>query len=435
MMLISDHARQRASTVMALAVMLLVASCAGDKERADTPTPSGVNLVRNGSFEEVGEDGLPVGWTLKNFRGLPTEETVQWEVDNATAVEGVNAFLFRSDPTTRRFLVLVQELEVRDAKRIQLKGWMQLQDVDRGPDQFSQCNFLLTFYDENHSRFQDMRFADKRTRIKQGTIPWFQEDSTFRLPEGTRYVEVACILGMSGRAWFDKIELSIPQEFAWETAESENYRFHWYPGHELPDSARTKQQAFFNQCEERLQIESDVVISYYYYPDSLSIRTALSLKGVQYVSWNDVEIHTIRQNDFHESLHFITDYYGRPTRAIVEGTLHWLRNEWGGQPIPKVAAHLLSLNRLPPMELLTSYGSFVDIPVTVSMPAAAGFITYLVDNWGAQKLMELYEAIDGANNYPAFASGFQRVYGVSVADVEKQWRLWLQTIDTSDLQQ
>lgn len=433
MMTFFADVRGRWPAALVLVTVLLTASCTGKKEEAPETTPTGVNLLQNGSFEEVGEDGLPVGWKLVNFRGMDDDLPVQWEVDNSTAVDGVNSFLFKADFTTQRFYTLSQEVEVRGADRIRLKGWMQMEEVDRRPDQYAQCNFLLTFYDENHDRFQDMRFADKRTRVKQGTHLWFEENRTFRLPDGTRYVEVSCILGMSGRAWFDNVELSLPPSFDWETARTENFEFHWYPGHELPDSNRARQQAFFEFCERRLQVESDAVISYYYYPDSLTIRTALSLKGVQYVSWDDLEIHTINRNDFHETLHFITDAYGRPTRAISEGTVYWVRNNWGGYPVSKVGAYLMRMNQLARVPQFTDYSEFIKIPGAVTVPSAASFIDFLVQEWGTEKLMELYREVDGANNFPAFSRGFERVYEIPVADAEAQWRLKLELIDTSDM--
>ncbi len=395
-----------------------ISSC-GQKEMSyDT------NLLNNPSFEDV-SDGIPKHWTLVPFRGLENQQAVEYGIDNNETAEGENSWRFTADPGTERWYSLTQEVEVRDITHVRLRGWMQLEGVKRHPDQYAQCNFLLTFYDENHNRFQEVRFADKRTRFKYGTISWFHEDQVFRVPKGTRYVAVQCILGCDGIVWFDGVELSVPQPLDWQSRSTENFVFNWLPERPFPAGSIENEQRMFNDFAKRLGTESDIVIHYYLYPDTATIQKILSLRGHQYISWDDLEIHTINPNDNHEIIHFITDVYGIPPRAIAEGTVFWLHGAWYDRPIHQLAAYHLSTGNLPTIAELINYNEFAMIDAHYKMPAAASFVGYLVDRWGVEKLIELYRGVGGFNSYDAFAQVFEKIYDFPCSEVEKAWHMVL----------
>jgi hypothetical protein len=413
------------SLALLLLLAVLAAGC-GEKE-----TPYNTNLLKNSSFEAV-RDGIPRHWRIADFRGLEGESEVEYGIDNTTAADGLNSWYFKGDPGTRRWYVLTQEVEVRDITHVRLTGWMQLDQVRRWSDQYAQCNYLLTFFDENHNRFQELRFADKRTRFKIGTLPWYVESHTFRVPRGTRYVAVSCILGCDGKVWFDNVELSVPEALDWQSSETENFTFYWLEERPFPVGSVENQQRLFDYYAGRLGIPSSAKIGYYLYPDTARIRDVLSLKGYQYISWDDFEIHTINPNENHEIIHFITDVYGVPPKAIAEGTVFWLHGNWMGGDFDKMSARYLADGVLPPISQLIDYNRFASTSPQLSMPAASSFVKFIVDRWGTEKLIELYKGIAGVNAYDSFAQAFERVYGISCADVEEQWRLVLSRIDLDE---
>jgi hypothetical protein len=413
--------------ILGLAASLLVSSC-GEK----TPDYH-TNLLKNGSFEDIGDDGIPNHWRIASFRGLEGQETVRYGVDSGNSFEGDNSFAFRADPSTRRFVVLTQEVEVPAITHIRLRGWVETHEVNRGKDQYAQANYLVTFFDENHRRFQEVRFADKRTRLRAGSNPWMEEDHTFRVPEGTRYIAVSCILGQDGQMWFDNVSLEIPRPMPWEVTVTRNFTFFSLPNHPFPEGSTENQQAIFDYYCQRLGVESDVSVKYYLYPDTASIRQVLSIKGFQYVSWDDRELHTINPNDNHEVVHFITDAYGMPPRSFTEGTVFWLLDDWAGWPVHKVAAFRMASGNLPNLRQLTDYNTFAPMDPGLSFPAAASFIGFIVDRWGVDKLLELYEVANGVNSYGAFDQAFEKVYGGKAADAEEWWRTFLVSVDISDI--
>ncbi len=395
----------------------LVASCAKKKGQYET------NLIVNGSFEDVGRDGIPNGWTVENFRGPTDAFAARYGIDEQVAQDGKRSWFFQADPNTKRFFRLSQEVEVTDATHVRLRGWIQADGTDVATaDQIAHCNFLLTFFDENHHRFQEMRVSDKRTRPVTGSRLWEEDNVTFRLPDGTRFVKVSCVLGMSGQAWFDHVSLEVPAPIAWETATTENFVFYWLPGHPMPEGSQPTQQAIFDHLAQQLGIESDVVINYYFYPDTTTIRQMLSLKGYQYVSWDDVEFHSVNANDNHEVVHFITDRIGRPPRALAEGTVFWLHDDVDGVTVEDAMKRLVQLNAVPPLRNLFDYNLFMDVDPAISMPCAASFVGFLVDRFGKEKLIEFYAASNGTNSYDAVALAINKVYEIPLSEIEAAWR-------------
>jgi hypothetical protein len=417
--------RQSAWTLNVVLAAVLAASTwsCGQKQ-----TPYDTNLLKNPSFEDV-KDGIPKHWTLENFRGLEDQAEVEYGVDAATAAEGQNSWRFRGDPGTRRWYVLSQEVEVHDITHVRIEGWMQTDQVERKPDQFAQCNYLLIFYDENHKRFQELRFADKRSRLKVGTKEWFEENLVFRVPEGTRYVEVSCILGCDGTAWFDNVRLSVPQPLPWEEQRTKNFVFHSLSDNPYPAGAIESQQRLFDYFAGRLGIESDVVVGYYLYPDTATIRKILSLTGYQYISYDDLEFHSINPNDNHEIIHFMTDVYGVPPRGIAEGTVFWLHDNWAGSPVDDLAAGYLELEALPPLSDMINYNRLALINPNIWIPGMASFVKFIVERWGTERFIKFHKAIAGFNSYDLFAQAFERVYDTPVEETERQWRFMLSRIE------
>jgi hypothetical protein len=177
----------------------------------------------------------------------------------------------------------------------------------------------------------------------------------------------------------------------------------------------------FDTYAKKMGVESDVVVHYYFYPDTATIRSMLTLKGYQYVSWDDREFHSINANDNHEVVHFITDPIGRPPRALAEGTVCWLTGEWQGEPIEDAMVILARTASVPKLKNLFDYNLFAMLDPGISMPAAGAFVAFLVDRFGAAKLMELYAAVNGMNSYEGVASGLEKVYGLPAADIEAAW--------------
>jgi hypothetical protein len=407
----------RVAATLVVAAAAVYAGCS-NKPKYDT------NLLKNPSFEKFGRDGLPKDWKLELFRGGPDDPVVHYGIDTL-AQDGKHSFYFQADPGTRRFYFLQQEIKVAGAEHVRVRGWIQGDDVRMRPQQYAMCNLLLTFYDKDHHRFQVERQADRRTPLRAGTYPWEEQSYTFPVPEGTHYIAVSCLLAMNGQAWFDNISLEIPKPTPWETATTKNYVFHWLPGHPLPQGAMEAQQQRFNTDADILGVKSDVVINYFYYPDSLTIRSMNGIKGDMYVSWDDFEFHTIRTGDDHELIHFITDGIGRPPRSIAEGTVVWIQGHYNQFTLDQIFAMLVQQSKVTPFKDLFEYNLFERTDPNLSIPTSAAFVKWFVETYGKDQLMELYRAVNGMNSYPTVASGFQSVTKTPMDKAEGDFHLWL----------
>jgi hypothetical protein len=387
-------------------------------------TPVNTNLISNSSFEKS-KNGLPTGWTLENFRGLKEDKEVLYGIDSDVAYDGEMSFFFKGDPDTRRWYVLSQEIEILDVSHIQFKGAIRIQGAKRGTSQFAQCNYLFTFYDHNHQRFQSARFGDQRTRVKIGTTGWLVEDVKFRVPSGAAYVKVQCIMGMTGTVWFDDLSLTIPETYDWNKAETKNFTFHWMDERPFPAGAMSAEQKLFDRYCGQLGLTSDERIDYYLYPDSTTIRKMLNLKGVFYVSWDDKEVHTILPYEDHEIIHIITDPYGIPPKSICEGTVFHLQGHCLGQPFHPIARQLLAQKLLPTLAELTTYSNYAQLPSLRALPASGSFVAFICDTWGMDNLIELYRAAGGQNSHQEFSASFEQVYKVPLDEAEIGWRQFL----------
>ena len=190
----------------------------------------------------------------------------------------------------------------------------------------------------------------------------------------------------------------------------------------MPAGSQPMQQAIFDTFAQRLGIESNVVINYYFYPDTTTIKKMLSLKGYQYVSWDDVEFHSINANENHEVVHFMTDPIGRPPRAIAEGTVFWIQDDINGVPVEEAMKQLVRANQFPPLRNLFEYNLFMSLDGRISIPCSASFVGFLVDRFGVDKLMELYAASNGMNSYDAMAMAVNKVYEIPLSEIETAWR-------------
>jgi hypothetical protein len=382
------------------------------------------NLLDNPSFEK-GNNNIPDGWKLEVFHGMKGDNTVKYGFSTSEKHEGKQSFCFQGDEDTKEWLMLTQEVKIPDTRRVQLRGAMKVEKVWRNQGQWAQSNFSLIYYDKDHKRFQEVRYNDRRTRVRKGHYNWFVEDAMFSVPKNTVYVKVACVLGMQGSVWFDDVSLSVPKPLAWKKESTKNFDFYSLPARGYPAGAIENEQELFDSYCKSLGVQSDTRISYYLYPDSASIMRLLSLKGVTYVNWEDVEIHTIYPNEEHEIVHFITDRWGRPPVAFNEGCAYYLIGNWKGEPVHKMAKELLAKERLPSLKSLFNFESLSKIPYDWSVPACASFFGFLYEFWGPGKIMDLFGAANGANSYNTFAIAFKKVYEGSIEEAEKRWHQYL----------
>ncbi|MCK5406131.1 MAG: hypothetical protein KAJ37_01695, partial [Candidatus Krumholzibacteria bacterium] len=394
----------------------------------------GDNLLRNGSFESVGGE-LPKHWEITNFRGLQDMEASVYGVTDSVAYDGERSFFFKAAPTARRFYTLAQEVRVRGAKRVRVRGAIMGVGVGDHVRQYPQANFALTYYGPDRERFESARFADVRTNPNYGsTDGWIQIDHVFRLPLNTEFVVLHCVLGLEGAIWFDDVSLEVPVELPWQTSETENFVHHWLE-EPYPEGSRDYQQELFDSYATRLGItpEERVRISYYLYPDTAAFRQTMGMKrGVIHADYKRREIHTVNAVDDHEIIHMLTDPYGVMPTIMNEGTAFYLMGTFDGRSIQPLAQEMLRAGELPELETVLNPLALGRVDPAKMIPAAASFAGYLIEIGGPAKYLELHGQTKPDMAYGGFAQAFRSVYGKTLAETEAAWRRVLDRADFSE---
>lgn len=401
-------------------------------------TPHNVNLLDNGSFEEMDGD-LPKNWKLNNFRGLKDMRASEYGMDTSDAFDGERSFFFKADSTTRRFFMLSQEIRVKNVTRVRLRAALKGENVDRLGGQYPQANLALTFYDQDRNRFMTQRFADRRTQVRMGsTDGWVLEDRLFKIPPTTAYIVVHCVLGMSGTMWYDSLSLEVPEDVPWLERDGEIFTHYYLPGQDYPEGSIEFQRQLYDQYASRLgvPVAERQPIRYYFYGDSATFLNLLGVKGTDvYCDFDNREIHSVHPADDHEVIHMLTHPFGSLPVALAEGTAYYILDDYHGEAIQPLAQRMLKAGRLPALRSLLDAGVMKQLPPDVLVVGAASFIGYLVEFGGTERFLRLHTEANGTMTYNTFKVAFERTYGGSLEEAEEVWRKTLASADFSPWQE
>jgi hypothetical protein len=309
-------------------------------------------------------------------------------------------------------------------------------DLDTSSGQYPQAGVALTFYDANHARFSSERFADVRLGLELGTTDgWAPRERVFSLPPNTRYVVVHCVLGMSGRIWFDNVTLEIAEGLPWQSRSDGVFTHHWLPEKEYPEGSIEYQRQLHDYYASRLGIPQEAwqEVSYYLYPDTTAMNKALGVKDAIKVYYGMREIHSINPVDDHEIVHLLTDVYGRLPHILGEGTAYYLQDDLNGKPVQPQAQELLLAKKIPALEPMFNPANLARLDADVAIIAGASFVGFLIEYGGTKRFIELHREL-GMVATKTFPQAFEAVYEGSFADAERVWRLKLASADFSKSQ-
>jgi hypothetical protein len=420
---------RKSNLSIAAATLLAVIQFYACGEKA---TPVGENLLANSSFEDV-SDGIPKRWQINNFRGLQDMKASTYGVTDSLSYEGGRSFYFKAQANTRRFYVLSQEVRVSDVKRVRIRGAIKTNAVTKNDGQYPQANLALTFFNKNHERYESSRFADVRTNLNWGTTDgWLLADRIFRLPLGTEYIIVHCVLGTEGEIWFDDVSLEVPEDLPWQRVDGENFTHYWLD-QPYPEGSTEFQQQLLDYYGTVLGIpkERRVHIDYYLHPDSASVRKTVGFGGHVYVDYKRRQIHSINPVDNHEIIHLLTDPYGTLPKALSEGTAFYLMDDFLGEPVQPLAQRLLLDGQLPGLRSALDPSAVRTGDPTKIIPATASFVGYLIELGGPAKFLELHGNTRVDHTYARFAEAFAAAYGKPLDQAEAAWRRTLARADFS----
>jgi len=150
------------------------------------------NLLQNPSFEEVGDDGLPIGWRADAWR-----EGASFGVSKEARSGRFSAFIRCPERNDAR---LIQRVKLKPHSVYRLSAWVRTEDVrvaEKGGDVGANIGVYGTFV-----KSEDVK----------GTTGW-KEISTIVFTTDEPCLEIALRLGFwgstcVGKAWFDDVRLT-----------------------------------------------------------------------------------------------------------------------------------------------------------------------------------------------------------------------------------
>jgi hypothetical protein len=161
--------------------------------------------LRAGSFEGLDLSG-PSPWTLREGVSLGSSIPVgEIAIDRQEAVDGLSSLRFYADERTRRFLEVVQVVQIEEGTVVRARVLHRAKSLRVEFEQSSSdVQLQLVFLDEYGQPVGE----PSRQPARLSTHTWEQIEVIATAPPGTRSVELSLRSAVSGRSWFDAVTLT-----------------------------------------------------------------------------------------------------------------------------------------------------------------------------------------------------------------------------------
>lgn len=158
------------------------------------------NLLKNSSFELGMEKGIPKYWGTEYY--------------NATLVSPgkVGKYAVKIQNIEEKMSVGAQKVSLpyEKYKKIVLSGYVKLENIVQGPEDWNKVNIQVLFLDANGNQLGGYPSLGPWS----GTMEWMRFVRSFHVPKGTRFAKVVFgLYNCKGTAYFDDIKITsvVPQ--------------------------------------------------------------------------------------------------------------------------------------------------------------------------------------------------------------------------------
>ncbi len=414
----------RISKVLLIVLVTAITGC-GDSEPGKIPQVQvDVNLLENPSFEEW-DGSVPAGWRLEHLAGEGENECFYGR-SGKEKFSGEHSFYIRGVYDTDRWYVLVQRFPVMPGYKLKVGARLRAKRLKRNKDQKPRASIFVRFLDKNGKKLDDDRFFDFITRRRAGTIKWHITDEERKVPKDARYAELGLINSMTGYLYFDDAVAKIVKPLPWIEEETEYVDFHYFREHPFPSGSLEKVATRVEGYVERMGIDLDEKIEYYYYGTEEKFKEVTGLDEYeQKPVWGRKELHTIDPEENDEIIHLIIAHLGYPPLGLARGLNYALRGTLEGEDIHATAKNLLIKKQIPALYKTLEKKRLLREGTSRIIPAWASFCKYLIDEYGMEKFMKLYKTTDEVESPGVFNVRFKGVYGEEFPVVDRSWRLYI----------
>jgi hypothetical protein len=411
----------------------VLAGCGGDRgergsseQGAEKPDdiPLNVNLIDNPSFERW-ENNKPVGWQLEVFEG---EGTIPPMFGKSTEHKksGRYAYYIRGLGNTEVWYVLVQRHRVYPGYGIAFSAEIMSSGLKRTRGQGDMANLYVRFYDAEGNRISDRHRVDGESRHRWGDTEWFRDGRKLIVPDNAHFVELGLINLKTGYIYFDDVELILRAPPEWEETETEYITFLNLKGYPFPEGAIEREAARVEGYARRLHLKPGRRIKYYYYHSEDNFKKVVGKRKYrQRALWDEKELHTIDPEEDNQVIHLLLIDFGKPPTGLARGVVFALRHSMLGEDLHLVAKRLLIEKKMPALFRVIKDEDLMKIGTEVTIPAWSSFCDFLIERYGPEKFMTLYEKADKLEEAPALNFLFNEIYGENVDVIDREWRLFL----------
>jgi len=235
-----------------------------------------------------------------------------------------------------------------------------------------------------------------------------------------------------------------PLDFTWAVSNSQHYAFHYVPGSAAERDRRqvgSLAEAALTHIVNVLDMPSEGRMDVYLVPRVFWQGGAAYSGKQQLISYLDRNYTAVETWSYfsHEGTHALAqdlvqpqEGEGGPDGVLVEGLAVWASGgHYRLEPVDDWAAVTAASEDYIPLADLRA-GPFYDFQHETSYIEAASFVKYLVENYGLDKLKELYgRATNEAAHDEALV---EQTYGQSYAELEAGWLEYLGGLSPSQEQ-
>ena len=193
------------SAVRLLLTALFVALLAGAGGAAEQTQAE--NMLSNGSFETVGEDGFPIDWRISRQPDDIQDPGMRGSVDTEIKHDGKQSLKIVAQGVKARYAGLMHTAVHLDGPATyKFSGWIKAEDYEITPDvQAGNCVHAFWFWVTPRGTDQRLQSASLALN-KAGTFDWTYTENEFRVPCPVTLTAGAW-KGFNGTVWYDDIRI------------------------------------------------------------------------------------------------------------------------------------------------------------------------------------------------------------------------------------
>lgn len=196
------------------------------------------------------------------------------------------------------------------------------------------------------------------------------------------------------------------------------------------------QEKYYAWLVEKLQVNVQEKIQYYKYRDNAHIKRVTGKMGNGFAELETYKIHTIWEEDNHESVHIIvTQLIGHPPAIFNEGiaVAHQANYfkypvfipDWNGQDFNILAKNFKQNGKIPPLDKLLGIYSFWDYGEEITYPVSGSFVQYLIKQYGLEKMKSFITICDFNDSKEKIRAYFNSTYGISIEAAWSEWNYYI----------